>query len=162
MIPTELDSTLTPVLRDAIDVVKMVLFKRLKSLLSGAYPQEDGHTIVRLSGAVLNALFGTVNTQEPHVGFARENRARIDATLFALVTRLPDLQGVLTDAVRMQFLCDVEDGIDSEHVLTRAAEIGLLAVDREIPLPKGFMALAREVGVANDVLAPSPEGAPKG
>jgi hypothetical protein len=61
----------------------------------------------------------------------------------------------LTDALRIKFLCDSLEGIDSGPVLVRAERLGILLVDRKVPLPKTFMDLVRRVGVAHNLLQPS-------
>jgi hypothetical protein len=40
-------------------------------------------------------------------------------------------------------------------VLVRAERLGILLVDRKVPLPKTFMDLVRRVGVAHHLLQPS-------
>lgn len=61
----------------------------------------------------------------------------------------------MTDALRVQFLCDTLEGIDSDPVLKRARDLGILIVNREVPLPRTFMDLVRRLGVAHNLLQPS-------
>jgi hypothetical protein len=61
----------------------------------------------------------------------------------------------LTDALRVQFLCDYQEGIDSSEILQRAKQFNLLILDREVPLPASFLNLARRLGGAFDLLAGS-------
>lgn len=150
----ELSSTLVPVLRQGIDVLKMILWKELKGLVGTRYPDEAPEDAAKLCAAVLNELFGTTNLEEAHARFAAHRRAQIDELLRSLPTELPALREPLTDALRVQFLCDAEEGIDSEPILTLAAELGLLAKDREVPLPRTFMHLARVLGIAHGILDP--------
>jgi hypothetical protein len=151
---TQIQSKLVPVLREGVDIVKMILFKELKPYLSAKYPDEDARFINRLSGAILNDLFGVENLAEPFAGFKREHQPLITAELGALAAQFGELRIALTDALRVQFLCDSREGINSESVLARANEIGVLMIDRDIPLPKFFMNLVRKLGVAHKILDP--------
>ncbi len=149
------ENTLTPVLRQAVDVFKMILFKELKVQLTERHAEATAAHIVQLAGATLNALFGVVNDEEPHVGFAREFDTDIQQALGDIAEDHAELRIPLTDALRIQFLCDSEDGIDSEHILARADELGILIKDRDTPLPKTFMHLARVLGIAHGILDPT-------
>ncbi len=149
-----IESKLVPVLREGVDIVKMILFKELRSALAEKYPDRDAQFIGRLSGGILNDLFGVENLAEPFAGFKRRHQDLIDAELASLAESFADLRIALTDALRVQFLCDSREGIDSESVLVRANELGILLVDRDIPLPKFFMNLVRRLGVAHQILDP--------
>ena len=149
--PTEMDSTLVPVLRQAIDVFKMILFKELKASLPPRFDELEEADVPRLAGAVINELFGTLSDDQDVAAFA--------AVLESLTEHHADLREPLTDAVRMQFLCDAEEGIDSAPILVRAEQIDLLVMDRDIPLPKTFMHLARVLGIAHGIL--DPQAAPE-
>lgn len=152
--PPRIQSKLVPILREGVDIVKMVLYKELKSYLSARYPDRGTQFAQRLSGAILNDLFGIENLMEPFAGFKREHQALITAELRALPDRFENLRIPLTDALRVQFLCDSRDGIDSESILVRANELGILMMDRDIPLPRFFMNLVRKLGVAHEILDP--------
>jgi len=143
-------SRLIPVLREAICVVQMVLFKELRSLLAQKYPERDALSVAMLTGAVTNELFGSLNMEEKFQDFRRRNRAAIEQELLGLATELPGLAAPLTDALRMQALCDqvMDENKEerNEKLLTQAAEIGLLIKEREMPLPSTFMTMARALG----------------
>ncbi len=164
----EVDNKLIPVLRQGVDVFKMILFKELKSRLTARHSTAGTGTgtgateshIVQLTGATLNALFGVVNDAEPHATFVRDHDADIQQALAHLVADHGELRDALTDALRVQFLCDAEEGIDSEHILVQADTIGLLVPDRETPLPKTFMHLARVLGIAHGILDPTGAATP--
>lgn len=147
-----------PVLREAICVVQMVLFKELRSLLTGKYPERDALAVAMLTGAVTNELFGSLNMEEKFQDFRRQNRAAIEQELLGLALELPSLAAPLTDALRMQALCDQamdENKEESnERLLTQAAEIGLLIQERELPLPSTFMTMARALGDAHRLIIP--------
>jgi len=132
-------------------VVQMVLFKELRSLLAQKYPERDTLSVAMLTGAVTNELFGSLNMEEKFQDFRRRNRAAIEQELLGLALELPGLAAPLTDALRMQALCDqaLEDENkekSNEKLLTQAAEIGLLIQERELPLPSTFMTMARTLG----------------
>ena len=150
----EFEDRLVPVLREAVNVVKMIFFKNLKSRLEQQHPAQAPAYIGRLSGAVLNELFGTPSTEEPFKRFAADNRPAIDAALQDIAASFENLRIPLTDALRTQFLCDSREGIDSRSVLSQARELGVLIVDRETPLPRTFMNQARRLGVAYNLLVP--------
>ena len=152
--PPEIQHRLIPILRDGVDIVKMVLFKELKAHLAEAYPAKDPGFAGRLSGTILNDLFGIENLMEPFAGFKREHQDLITRELQALPRRFAELRIPLTDALRIQFLCDSREGINSESILVRAKECGILMINREIPLPKFFMNLVRRLGVAHNILDP--------
>ncbi|MDH4320793.1 MAG: hypothetical protein OEV73_04765 [Desulfobulbaceae bacterium] len=155
--PKEFDSKLLPILREAVEVVRMILFKELKEHLAATYP-ERRMDAGRLAAAVLNDLFGVVNPDPVYATFMAENRAILDQALADLPTRLPKLLIPLTDALRMQFLCDSREGLDeSTAFLVRAKERGLLLEARELPLPHHFLELVRRLGAAYGlVLPPTP------
>ncbi len=148
----EVESKLIPALLDGVDVLKMILFKELKASLTRRLPERED--AAPLAAAVLNQLFGTLTDQEPQASFAEKNRERVQAALDRLGDDHPDLRAPLTDALRMQFLCDADEGIESDWILTQAADIGLLVVEQEMPLPERFMNLARVLGIAHGILDP--------
>lgn len=146
------ESKLIPVLREGVDLVKMILFQRLKAHLAGVYPERDGSFINRMAGAIVNKVFGDVPTVEPFVTFAQENEAVIDRELKGLSTSLSDMLIPVTDALRIQFLCDYQEGVDTAAVLSRANELGLLLGDREAPLPARFISMVRKLGSTLDLV----------
>lgn len=140
------DRKLIPALREGVEVVKMILFKELKPYLGEKYLQRGAEFGGRLSGAVINELFGTPNPDPTFAAFAQAQRVIIDDELGLLAVRHPNLRIALTDALRMQFLCDHQENIDSTAVLSRAARIGILIAEREVPLPATFMNMVRTLG----------------
>ncbi len=150
----EFESKLIPVLREGVVVVKMILYKELKPYLAEKYPDRDSSDIGMLTGAVINDLFGTPNTETRFMQFVDENRTVVDREITCIATRFEALRLPLTDALRVQFLCDSQEGIGNEGILTRAREVGILRMDRDVPLPKFFMNLVRRLGVAYRILSP--------
>jgi hypothetical protein len=147
------EQTLIPALREGVAVVKMILFKELKPYLGEKYPQRGAEFAGRLSGAVINELFGTPNPDSTFAAFAQAHRVIIHDELGLLAVRHPNLRIALTDALRIQFLCDHQENIDSSAVLSRADELGILVVDREVPLPATFMNMIRALGNRVNLLA---------
>ncbi|MFZ5569734.1 MAG: hypothetical protein ACOZF0_04990 [Thermodesulfobacteriota bacterium] len=147
----ELESKLIPVLREGVTVVKMILYKELKPYLTSKYPDRDA---AMLAGAVINDIFGTPNPEARFLRFVADNRFIIQTEIDGFASRFDSLRLPLTDALRVQFLCDSQEGMGNEGILTRAREANILMVDRDVPLPKFFMNLVRRLGVAYRILAP--------
>jgi hypothetical protein len=154
VIDMDTDTKLIPVLREGVAVVQMVLFKELKSRLSGKYPAKNSAEVAGLAGAVINELFGTSHTEAPSTAFKPESRKIIDREIDGLGDFFPELKIPLTDALRVQFLCDSLEGINSESILERARARGVLLMNREIPFPRNFMEMSRNLGVSHRILSP--------
>ena len=148
------DSKLIPVLREGVAVIKMIFFKELKSHLAEKYSEKEETFVTRLAGAMINEVFGTPQKEEPFLSFVEKNRPCIEGEIPLIGKVFPDLKIPLTDALRVQFLCDSLEGIDSEAVLSRARDWGILLVDRDIPFPKNFINLSRKLGVHYQILSP--------
>ncbi len=126
----------------------------MKGYLSYKYPERETSYINKLSGAIINDLFGTPNPAEPFTTFVKENKACIAEEMNHIATEFEGMRIPLTDALRVQFLCDDQEGIDSSRILARAQELHILLVDREVPLPRHFLDLARKLGSAFGFLVP--------
>lgn len=150
----EFESRLIPIMREGIDVIKMIFFRKLRSYLSKRYANEEGQYINMLAGAIINDLFGTPSTVEPFATFIEKNRARIEGEMQNIPIEFSEMKIPLTDALRIQFLCDHQEGIDSSSVLQRAKDLGILIVDREVPLPASFTSMVRKLGGAFGILMP--------
>jgi len=150
----KIDGDLVPTLRQGIDIIKMVLFKELKPHLENQYPRMNPGDINLLTGAVVNDLFGVKNMEAAFVSFVQKNRQHIESEVAAIVNNFDHLQIPLTDALRVQYLCDSHEGINSETVLEKAKRLNILIDDREVPLPGAFMGLVRSFGVAYKILEP--------
>lgn len=135
----------------------MVLFKEVRASLASRYPDQGSSFLAMLAGAITNELFGTRHPDEKFVRFREENQATIEQELLALATHLPHLRNPLTDALRIQVLCDSQEGSDSSAILIRASDFGTLVTDRDIPLPSLFMTTVRDLGEKYGlVIAPVP------
>ena len=148
-------SRLLPILRDGVEVVKMVFFLRLKEELTTKHPALDRAAIPRLAGAVLNELFGGVSPDPAWTAFRDQHLELIEQTLADLPRTMIAMCIPLSDALRMAALCDhQESGQDTTAILARARDLGVLLVDRELPLPHRFLDLARRLGKAHGLIVP--------
>ncbi len=148
----EVESKLVPAMREGVELVKLILFKKLKPAYESKYPERDAAFAGMLTGAVINELFGTPNSQERFAAFCAEHKSLIQTELKNISTKCEDLKIPLTDALRMQFLCDSREGIDSEYILKQASRLDILILERDVPLPKTFLNLVRQLGVALGIL----------
>jgi len=146
------NSKLIPVLRDGVDVIQMVFYKRLKEYLGPKYESKGAAYINQICGAVVNELFGVENMAAPYSDFLKNNKMEIQTEIDLIASQLEDMRIPLTDALRIQFLCDSLEGVDSELMLKRAEGCGILIVERQIPLPKNFMSLVRKLGEKFNIL----------
>jgi len=148
----ELESKLILIMREGVEVIKMIFFKQLKDYLLANYSGGDGAYCGRLAGSVVNTLFGTENPAEPFASFADANRERIARELKNIPLVFEEMRIPLSDGLRVLFLCDSMEGIDSSPVLVRADELGILLHDRPVPLPKNFLELVRRLGKSFNLL----------
>jgi hypothetical protein len=147
-------SQLLASLREAVGVIQMILFKELRRRMAKTRPDLDGAGLSLLAGAITNEIFGTRNPAEKFARFRTEHWGAIEQQLLALRDDLGDLCPELTDALRIQTLCDHQEGKDSSDILKRAEAFGFLLGDREIPLPSSFMASVRAVGERHNLISP--------
>ncbi len=143
---------IVPTLREGIDLIKVVLFRELKPLLQARFKQQDSSYANRLTGAVINNLFGVSLVGEVVENFAQKNQKAVDTTSKIIATDLEHLKIPLTDALRIQFLCDSHEGIDSTSVLKRAQQKNILIAERDAPMPGAFMNIVRSFGRAYGIL----------
>lgn len=148
----EKQSQLLAVLREGVSVVQMILFKEVRTSLAGKFPDRDSAFLSMLAGAIVNDIFGTVNPEEKFAVFQSRNRGLIEQELLSLKEEYGTILPALTDALRIQSLCDNQEGTDSSHVLTRANELGILILDRPVPMPSTFMTLARGLGEQHNLI----------
>lgn len=142
-------------LRQGVAVVQMVFFKELRALIGQNHHDKEPSEQLKLTGAITNELFGTPN-QEPHfVQFREEHKTVIEQELLGLAAHLPHLRRYLTDALRIQTLCDSHEGDgDNTGVLDAADRRGILLKERDIPLPSVFMTLVRGLGEQYQLIIP--------
>ncbi len=151
---TKVERSFIPSLREGVDVVRMIFFKKLREHFAESSPGQSPQLNGMLAGAVMNEFFGTPNPEEKFAAFVAENRERIDQELADLATNFKDLRIPLTDALRIHYLCNYQEGIDGDEatVLARARDLGVLMAERDVPLPKGFMELVYRVGKAHGLI----------
>lgn len=147
-------SRLIEALREAVAVVQMVFFKQTKALLTKKRSSQDERYLLSLAGAITNEVFGSNNPDPQVAAFREQNRGAIEQQMLALRDDLGELCGEITDALRIQTLCDHQLGIDSPPILMRAKEYGYLVEERDVPLPSSFMTLARQLGARHNLISP--------
>ena len=148
-----MESRLIPIIREGIEVIKMIFFKQLKEYLLVNRPERDSAYCRRLAGCIINTLFGTENPAEPFASFAAANAEHIACEMRNIPWAFAKMRIPLSDALRVQFLCDSIEGIDSATILIQADELGILLHDRPVPLPKHFLDLVRRLGRGFNLLA---------
>jgi len=151
---TEKKSQLVNALREGVSIVQMVLFKEIRINLQRKRPDLDKGHLAMLAGSVTNEVFGTRNPEERFVRFCKENWGDIEQELLSIKDDLAPLCIFLTDALRIQTLCDHQEGADSSETLLRAKQLNFLVEERDVPLPSSFMTLARELGSRHNLLVP--------
>lgn len=152
---TENKTQLIPVLREGLSVIQMLVFKEMRTSLTGKYPGLAAADLSMLAGAIVSELFGNPHPQEKFVHFRNTHWGTIEQELLSLHTDLPGLCAPVTDALRIQALCDSqEDHGDGSALLTKANELGILIKDRDIPLPSSFMTLVRTLGKEHNLIVP--------
>jgi hypothetical protein len=148
------ESKLIPILREGIDIVKMISFKKLKDALAKKHPGQESAFTAKLAGALINAIFGAQPREEPFAAFARSHADLIAQELTEAGGMLEELRIPLTDALRIQSLCDHQEGQDGTATLRQAQELGILLTDRDLPLPHSFIELVRKLGSGFGLLLP--------
>lgn len=149
-----LDNRVIPVMREAVAAVQLVLFAQLRKLFAAGYSKWPAEDSRRLAGCVVNDLFASQVSDRGTVQFADRHRDLVAKELRALASALPDLLPLLTDALRMQVMCDHVQGLNSLPTLVRARTLGILQEERPLPLPSTFMLAVRRLGVEYGLLQP--------
>ena len=151
---TKIDRELIPSLREGVDIVRMAFFKKLRDRFVDQYPEKEPSFYGMASGIVMNEVFGTPNMEPKFVDFFTAHKEPIVAELESVGDHFPDFCIALTDALRIHYLCNFQEGIDDAEplVLIRAKELGILVEDREVPLPKEFMEFVYRLGKAHGLL----------
>ena len=148
------DSQLITALREGVGVVQMVLFKEIRTILAKKMVAAGNNHVSMLAGSITNEAFGTRNPEEKFAQFRKNNRADIEQGLLCIKEELPELCPTLTDALRIQALCDHQEGADSSEILVQAKAFGFLKEEREIPLPSTFMTVIRMLGEKHNLIVP--------
>jgi hypothetical protein len=148
------DNKVLPVMREAIVMVQMILFKVLRQSVQDRYCNQSETYHAHLAGAVLNNLFGTQAVDEAVTVFAAANRELVERELRELASWCAPLLPLLTDALRMKTICDNQEGIHSIPSLLMAKALGLLVEDRSLPLPSTFMIQVRTLAASHGLIEP--------
>jgi hypothetical protein len=147
------DSKLIPVLREAVIMVQMVLFRHLKAHISQQHQSLSPQERSWLTGAVISSLYGHEPADSSGSDFVRQHRELIETELRRLHQHAQDLLPHLTDSLRMQALCDQCEGRSSIACLLLAKELGLLDEERPVPLPSAFMLAVRSLAAGHGLTA---------
>jgi len=158
---TEKKSQLIQSLREGVSIVQMVFFKEVRTSLMNNRPDVDKTELAMLAGSITNEIFGTQNPEEKFVRFTKENWGIIEQELLNIKKEQAPLCTLLTDALRIQTLCDHQEGSDSSATLLRAKELDFLIEERDVPLPSSFMTSVRELGKLYNLLVPSTQITPE-
>ncbi len=157
----DVDTKTIPVMREAVTMVQMIFFRRLKEDIHRRYRDWSEQEKKYLAGAVVNNLYGTEAADRQVDLFARKHRQLIEDELRGLHKRVTDLIPHITDSLRMQTICDNHEGIHSIPCLLLAKELGILDEERSLPMPSAFMLSVRRLGTESGLVktmesAPSP------
>jgi len=99
--------------------------------------------------------------EQRFVQFREDHRSSIEQELSDISNNLAHLNKYLTDALRVQTLCDSHEGIDNTDVLEAADKLGILLKDRDIPLPSVFMTFVRGLGEQYQLITPPMQISPE-
>ncbi|PHR30521.1 MAG: hypothetical protein COA36_00490 [Desulfotalea sp.] len=154
-------SQLIQSLREAVSLVQMILFKEVRIHLEKMKPHNDQEENSILAGSITNEIFGTPNPEARFQTFREKNWGHIEQQLLSLHENHSVLCKHITDALRIQTLCDNQEGEDSSETLIKAKEYGYLLEDREIPLPSSFMSTSRELGKEHGLIIPPVQVSPE-
>lgn len=147
------DSKLIPILREGVEIVKVIFFKELRDFLRATKADWDHDFVAKVTAAVVNDVFGVDSQGTPLADFATKYSQEIGETRDSVGNELSTLRIPLTDALRVMVLCDYqEEGRDTSVVLGRAKDWGILLAERELPLPNHFIDLVRRLGTAKGIL----------
>jgi hypothetical protein len=152
------ESRLIPILREGVEVVKMICFKKLKETLAMQYPDREAAFIAKLAGVLVNTIFNAPAQETPLNAFARSNTDLLARNLSRVGAMLEELRIPLTDALRIQSLCDHQERLNSTATLQQAQKLKILLTDRDLPLPHSFIELVRRLGSKFGLLLPPLSG----
>lgn len=155
------NSQLVQSLREAVGLVQMVLFKEMRVSLDQTQQQMAQAERSMLAGSITNEVFGNQNPEAKFKTFRDNNWGLIEQELLSLHENHSFLCRHITDALRIQTLCDSQEGQDSSKTLLKAKEYGFLLEEREIPLPSIFMSITRELGKEHKLIIPPVQISPE-
>lgn len=132
-------------LAQGLEIVLVVLHKRLAEHFRGKYPSADKSLPDRLASAVLNELFPRKGVDPKAGEFDRENRRLIEESLASLAGDVPELCKEITMALYVLGIIDEPLGEDTRVLFERATELGIFSAEVTIPQPKDFLQHALEL-----------------
>lgn len=148
------NSQLVQSLREAVGLVQMILFKEMRMNLDQKQQNMPQSERSILAGSITNEVFGTPNPAPKFKAFRDNNWGVIEQELLNLHENYNFLCRHITDALRIQTLCDSQEGADSSETLVKAKEYGYLLEERETPLPSTFMSIIRALGKEHKLIIP--------
>jgi len=151
---TEKNSHLLISLREGVGLIQMILYKELRQGLETKDGDRDKAELGLLAGSITNEVFGTRNPEPKFVNFVEHNWGEIEQELLGIKEKYNFFCRHITDALRIQTLCDHQEGGDSSKTLLQAKEYGYLMEDRDVPLPSTFMTIVRELGKQHNLIVP--------
>ena len=135
---------LVPSLRKAMQLIKIVVYVKVKKISVQHQPKFDENAIRQLTAQFMNIMF---DAQYPTGKFSDiAGLEDVQQIILSVSLEHPELTTLITDTLRIQYLCDQETGLDRKEPLVNAEKLGILQVDRSIPLPKSFIELANRLG----------------
>lgn len=155
------NSQLVHSLREAVGLIQMIVFKEIRANLEKSRKNMDRTELSMLSGSITNEVFGTPNPEEKFTTFRENNWGTIEQELMSIKESCSFLCRHITDALRIQTLCDSQQGEDSSSTLVKAKQYGYLLEEREVPLPSTFMTIVRELGKEHGLVVPPVQVTPE-
>lgn len=155
------NSQLVQSLREAVGLVQMIVFKEIRTSLENSEKTLEKTQLSMLAGSITNEIFGTPNPEEKFTTFREKNWGLIEQELLGIKEKNDFLCRHITDALRIQTLCDSQVGEDSSKTLVKAKQYGYLLKDREVPLPSTFMTIIRELGKEHGLVVPPVQVTPE-
>lgn len=155
------NSQLIQSLREAVGLIQMIVFKEVRQNLEKSQSSFDKTELSMLAGSITNEVFGTPNPEEKFTTFKQKNWGIIEQELLSIKDSSSFLCKYITDALRIQTLCDSQQGEDSSNTLIQAKQYGYLLEGREVPLPSTFMTIVRELGKEHGLVVPPVQVTPE-
>jgi len=155
------NSQLVQSLREAVGLVQMIVFKDIRKSIDTSQQQLEAAERSILAGSITNEIFGTPNPEEKFATFRTNHWGVIEQELLSIKEGNEFLCRHISDALRIQTLCDSQEGEDSSATLIKAQQYGYLLEEREVPLPSTFMTIIRELGKEHGLVVPPVQVTPE-
>ncbi|MFC1613694.1 hypothetical protein ACFL5K_00180 [Gemmatimonadota bacterium] len=138
-------------LAQGLEIVLVVLHKRLADHFRIKYPEQKGAFADSLATAVLNELFARKKAGSETAGFAGEKRSLIEDTLSSLAQDFPELCGEITLALYVRGILDEPLDKNSRALFERATRLGIFREDVNIPQPDEYLKHAVELARSSGI-----------